>query len=176
MSAPKPFLLMLIGPKGAGKTHLARVIEANWRMPYLHIEPIWQQLQRERTDFASADYIAEGLTRTLDFVAQELSKHPRAILDGTGAFPAFADYLARLHALAQVCLVKVVVPAEVSLERVQSRYQREQVQMDMAAVARMNAVSAALELPWQLVLHNHPPLQPSQLIAAVQPILGAPHE
>jgi adenylate kinase family enzyme len=174
MSRNKPILLMLIGPKGAGKTHLARMIEAHWGAPYLHIEPIWQELQRERSDFGSPAYIEAGLQRVLDYVATELARQPLAVLDGTGAFPAFAGYLARLQELAEVKLIKLIVPPDICLQRVQTRDQTQQVQMDLAAVAQMNVLSAALELPWHLVLHNHPPLAAADLVAALQPLLGDP--
>ena len=90
-------IILLVGPKGSGKTHIGGLLQARLNIRFVRIEDIWLALQKERDDFLSPAYLAEGFARTLAHIEDELNAHDTICLETTAANETIRDYIARLR-------------------------------------------------------------------------------
>jgi shikimate kinase len=172
LTAARKRIILLVGPKGSGKSHIGREFSRQFLARFLRIEGLWQDLQRERSDFLSEAYIAEGMTRTITFIEAELERSDTVTLESTGGFDQFAWFLDSLRHLGDVILVKVEVGLEECLRRIASRDKTLQVAVPDELVVQINAASARMDLDWDLRLRNDPFLSSEEIGRAFAPVLG----
>jgi shikimate kinase len=170
MIGPAPTILLLVGPKGAGKSHLGTLAEARLGARFLRVEPIFQEVQRNSTATGTARD-AEGYGRVLEAVAEALAAHDLVVLETTGASPALPLFLEGLRGLGRVRLVAVRAPLDRCLERVRSRDQSVHIPVSDQRVTEINALAAQVELPWDLVLDNGGPAPEAELLAGLRRLL-----
>ncbi len=146
----------LIGPKGAGKTHIGRVIEAGTGIPFLHVEKIWLELQKGGDGWDAVARAAEDLLQTHDQILMES-------LGLTTGFTCLVQTLAEKHCLR---FVKVFAPSEVCLQRIARRNPLDHIPHSSEEIKKYNLQAAGVSLPWQLELVNYPPLRAESILEA----------
>jgi shikimate kinase len=151
--AARRSVLVLVGPKGAGKTHVGTLIESELGVRFLRVEPIFlENLRYSRLSGAARD--AEGYAKVLAEVDSVLSGEQRVVIESTGASEAFPAFLDELRSRCEVRLVAIRAPLDRCLERVRSRDRADHIPVSDERVAEINARAAAVELPWDLELDN----------------------
>ncbi len=164
-------IILLVGPKGSGKSHLGRKIEELFGIPFLRIEYIWQQLKQERSDFLSPAYIREGRLRSYDAIRQALQKSS-VTFEASGAGEDWSEYLSRLQALAPLIYIKVSAPLEVCYRRAITRDQAQQVQISHELFNQINEKSFHTVLPWHAIIENEPYATDSFVAGLLKPVLA----
>lgn len=172
-------ILLLVGPKGSGKSYIGRVIAATTGISYLRIEAIWQELKLRRTDFLSPDYIREGRALTLQALRTALQQGTVCI-EATGVADDWNDYLDGLQRLAPLVFVRVAAPLEACRARASMRDQSMQVPIEPELFESINRQAADVQLDWATTLMNEPFLSENDLLTQLLPVLRQhgclPHE
>lgn len=53
--------VLLVGPKGSGKSHIGRVLERRLGVHFFHVEPLWMAYYAECKSKRQAPSIADGI-------------------------------------------------------------------------------------------------------------------
>jgi shikimate kinase len=167
-------VLLLVGPKGSGKTFIGSLIRERLGVPVLPVEPIFQENQRSSLA-TGPTRDAEAYAKVSAEVTRLLAEHPRVTLESTGASEAFPSFLSALRARHRVLLVSVRAPAEACLERVRTRDPTAHIDVSADAVVAINLRSASVRLAWDLELDNGGPAAPQDIVDAIRSLLNAKH-
>lgn len=149
-------IILLVGPKGAGKTHIGMDLARMFGADFLRVEKIWQDMSPDKMEFDSPAFMAEGIRRTLIAVSERLRGNDTVILESSGAFDQFPDYLAALRGMGRVCLVSVRAPIDQCLARIKTRDQSLHVPVPEDEIIKLNRRSESANMDWDLIITNHP--------------------
>jgi shikimate kinase len=168
-------VLLLVGPKGSGKTFIGTLLSERLGVPFLRVEPIFLASQRS-SSLQGVARDAEGFDQVLVEVERRLASDQTLALESTGASEAFRPFLAALREQARVVLVAVRAPLERCQERVRTRDPGGHIDVSDHRVLEINRIAAQLQLDWDLVLDNSGPAPAAVILEAVRPLLvGPPH-
>lgn len=148
----KPEIIILIGPKGAGKSYIGRLIEKTYGCHFLHVELIFLDVQKRGLPFE--EYVTTGYRLVHEAVEALVQQKQCVIFETIGIADAFLELLTSLKKKYVVCLIQVRVPLHTALERVLSRDQTHQIQLDKEVIVHMNEQSLRVKLEYDLILEN----------------------
>jgi shikimate kinase len=161
-------LLVLLGPKGAGKSHAGTVIERELGVDFFRVEPVFVAAAREPGGSGPASW-AEGFRRVEEEIDRRFALGARAVaIESTGASDLFPPFLARQRAARDVRILRIEAPLEVCLERVRSRDARDHLPASDDLVREVHARSAALELEVHAMLDNAERASDAAIVAAAR--------
>ncbi len=163
-------ILLLVGPKGSGKSHIGNIITATTGINYLRIEAIWQELKQRRMDFLAPDYVREGRSLTLQALRTALQQGTVCI-EATGVADDWDDYLAALRQLAPLVFVRVVASLDTCHARARTRDQSMQVSIESELFESINQKAVSVQLDWAATLINEPFLSQTDLMTQLLPVL-----
>lgn len=146
--------ILLVGPKGSGKSHIGRLLEADLGVHFFHVEPLWMSYYADCARDGRAPAIAEGIVRVRPAIQQALSRHRHVCIETTGASTEILQDLLTVAAPEETLLVRVRAPLSVCLERVVSRDQTHQIPMEEEMIRRVHALAEQVELPFAIDLEN----------------------
>lgn len=152
MRKEKPEIIILVGPKGAGKSSIGRLIEKTYGCLFLHVELIFLDVQKRGLPFE--EYVATGYHLVQEAVEALVQQKQCVIFETIGIADAFLELLTSLKKKYSVFLIQVRVPSHVALERVSSRDQTHQIQLEKEVIAHMNEQSLQMKLEYDLILEN----------------------
>lgn len=164
-------LVVLVGPKGAGKTTLGRALESELGVPFVPVEPLFIAL-RASLGADSPDLERRGFEAVRDAVRETLAAHGAACFETTGASTRTAWLLEDLASVAAVHPVRVLATPEQCLARFAARDAAGHIPVPLGQVERINALAAQVALPWAAEVDNRGPLDVTGLVAAVRTWLG----
>ena len=147
-------LILLIGPKGSGKSHIGRTLEARFGVHFFHVEPLWLAYHAECKASNREPVIAEGIAKVHPVLIRALDKHVHVCVETTGASPEILAALFSLRPRKETLVARVSAPLEVCLRRVSSRDQTDQIPMEMEAVRKVHRLSESLQLRCDITLNN----------------------
>lgn len=151
-------LVILVGPKGSGKTTIGKVLaEAGTHIVFLEVEKIFLQVMHE---YGSAvDNVFKKVHETIDAqILQLLSTHTTVIIESLGlgapgkSMDTFLEHYKQLF--NKVFLVRVQCPLEICLDRCKNRNKTDQVLLDLERIKSYNEQAAKVKLQWDLELTN----------------------
>jgi shikimate kinase len=58
-------LVLLVGPKGSGKSHIGRILEQQLGVSFFHVEPLWMSYYAECQASGRQPVITEGIAKVL---------------------------------------------------------------------------------------------------------------
>lgn len=163
-------VLVLVGPKGSGKTYVGTLINKELGVPFLRVEPIFLESIRS-SQLTGTALDEESYSKVLAEVDCVLNRESRVIIESTGASEAFPAFLNALRSSYQVTLVSIRAPLERCLERVQSRDQPLHIPVSDDSVAEINARAAMVHLPWDLEIDNGGPASTEAILDQIRPLL-----
>lgn len=171
--AARRSVLILVGPKGAGKTHVGTLVESELGVRFLRVEPIFlENMRSSRLTGTARD--AEGYAKVLAAVDSVLSREPGVVIESTGASEAFPAFLDALRSRYEVRLVAIRAPLDRCLERVRSRDRTDHIPVSDERVAEINSRAEAVELPWDLELDNGGPAPADAILDQLRCLLVRP--
>lgn len=143
-------LILLVGPKGAGKTHIGRLLETHLGVHFFHVEPHWKSLMGS----GRVSCIAEGIEQIHPLIAEALQRGGHVCVETTGASPEILGDLVALGERVGLLLVNVRAPLDVCLERISARDQTHQIPLDEAGIREVYRLGDELDLKFDLVVEN----------------------
>jgi shikimate kinase len=147
-------LILLIGPKGSGKSHIGRLLQSALGVHFCHVEPLWMAYHANCQQAGKEPTIAEGIRSVHPTIVTALAEHEHLCIETTGASAEILDYLLAFGQRTGLLLVRLQVPLESCLDRIARRDPREQIPMETDAIKEVYRLSMALDLPFDLVLEN----------------------
>jgi dephospho-CoA kinase len=146
--------VLLVGPKGSGKSHIGRVLEQQLGVCFFHVEPLWMAYHAECKAAGRQPDIARGVSVVHPRIAEALATSLHVCVETTGASPEILAGLLSLAPPANTLVVRVNAPLELCLQRIAARDQTNQIQMDAESIAQVHALSAAAAVEPAFVLEN----------------------
>ncbi len=147
-------LVLLIGPKGSGKSHIGRLLEAKLGIHFFDVEPHWMSYHAACAATGRPVRMAEGIEHVRPAIVDALATHEHVCVETTGASREILDDLLALGDRFGLLLVRVEVPLELCLDRIASRDQANQIPMQEDAIRHVHALSATVGLPYAITLEN----------------------
>jgi shikimate kinase len=147
-------LILLVGPKGSGKSHIGRVLEKHLGVLFFHVEPLWMSYYAECQASGRQPLISEGVAKVHPLIADALRTHQHVCVETTGASSDILDDLLSLARASETLVVRVSAPLELCLERIVTRDQADQVPMDAESIREIYALSQEAQLRPHLMLEN----------------------
>ncbi len=153
-------LYLLIGPKGAGKTHIGQTIERTLQVPFLRVEPIWLSLRPGENGWKRVEAEIDRL-----FV-----KSDQLMIESLGAGEGFQSMRSSLSRKYRLKYVKVAADLNECLKRVKTRCNKDHIPVSESRVEQYNEIASRVELPWDAVIQNGGPASVEEIIGAFQRI------
>lgn len=147
-------LVLLVGPKGSGKTHIGRLLETRFGVHFLHVEPHWMAYHAECEAAGRPVDIAEGVAHIRPLLAEALAAHEHVSVETTGASREILDDLLASGRERGTLVVRVRAPLEVCLARIASRSPRHQIPLDEESIRRVYELGEATPVDADLTLDN----------------------
>lgn len=147
-------LILLIGPKGSGKSYIGRTLEARLGVHFFHVEPLWLEYYAECKASNREPVIAEGIAKVHPALIHALDEHVHVCVETTGASPEILAALLSLRPREETIVARVSAPLEVCLLRVSGRDQAYQIPMETEAVRKLHGLSESLQLRSDITLDN----------------------
>ncbi|MCC6278533.1 MAG: hypothetical protein IT289_11520 [Oligoflexia bacterium] len=164
-------VILLIGPKGTGKTYIGTLIERHFGIRFLRVEPIF--LENIRTSLLrSIERDAEGFGKVFTRISQILESRDSVIVESTGASDAFHDFLGVLMVKYKTRLISIRTPLKICHERVQNRDNSAHIPVSDDRINEINRKSEAVQLPWDLVFDNSGPASEKSILEHLSPIIN----
>ena len=146
-------LIVLIGPKGCGKSYIGTLAERELGIPFFRVEPVFMKIRRDRSP-DDPEYIREGFAEAQEQIRHMLTEHGTVLIESTGAADEFWNMLDRLAEAVQTVLVKITAPFELCMERIRSRDQAMQIPVSNEMILRMYRLSTNLNREFRAVVDN----------------------
>jgi cytidylate kinase len=147
-------LILLVGPKGSGKTYVGRLLETQLGVHFFHVEPYWMRYHAACAEIGQPVHLADGIARIHPLIAEALGTHEHVCVETTGASPEILNDLLTVGEPFGLLLVKVDAPLAVCLERIAARDAAHQIPMRADDIRTVHTLSSALDLPFDIVLDN----------------------
>lgn len=167
-------VIVLIGPKGSGKTTIGRILEQNPRVHFLEVELIAKQILAERGGVIDEEYASQVFSEirtALDLVARD---HDTVVIETTGASEHTPEFLQSLRRQYDSKFVRVHSDAQTRARQIAERDSSRQVAVPEDLIRQMHLRTQALELEWDLELENDPPLTKRQVLDGFSPLFQSP--
>jgi hypothetical protein len=169
---PPSLVLLLVGPKGAGKTTIGSMLARRLDVAFLRVEPIYLDVVRRHPGTDAAELEPAGFGAILDALDREAANHPVVCLESTATAGFFAEFLRRLRSRHDVRIVRVLAPPRACVARVRGRDATDHIPVSDDRLADINRAAERVELPWDLVLDNSGPLREREIVDAVSALLS----
>jgi len=147
-------LIVLIGPKGSGKSHIGRLLEKEFGVHFLDVEPHWLAFHNECREEGVEPDIAEGISRIHPLIESALGAHNAVCVETTGASRDILSDLMSFGDRTALILVGVRAPLDICLERIASRDQSVHIPHSVQEIRRVYEQSSAPDIPLDLVIDN----------------------
>jgi shikimate kinase len=151
-------LYILIGPKGAGKTHIGSKVYENTTIHFLRVEPIWLQL-------APGEDGWETIEKTIDQLFQQQDE---VMIESLGAGAGFDQLHSSLSRKYIVKLIKVSTDLETCLSRVKNRNNSNHIPVSDEKVQEYNQIAARVEHPWDAIVDNNAPATDEEILKVIE--------
>lgn len=148
-------MVMLIGPKGSGKTHIGAVVARQTGMAFLRVEPLWLSLEPGQ----------DGWARVESEVDRALADTDSVMIESLGSGPGFERLRTNLAAKYGVKYVRIKVELDTCLQRVRTRSNAEHIPVSDDQVERYNVLAAEVELDWDAEIDNNALASTEEILA-----------
>jgi dephospho-CoA kinase len=150
-------LLVLVGLKGSGKTHVGAVLEARLGVCFIRVEPIFLALRNQ----------VEAFTEVERQVDRALTEARVVAIESTGIA---TEHLRTLQQRYQpVRLIRVDASAETCMRRFKARDASGHVPIREERFREINARAARASFDWDCVLNNDCGLTDDEIAEEVAP-------
>lgn len=139
-------VIVLVGLKGAGKTHLGSLWENCCGVRFLRVERLWLSLLPGEDGWAEVE---KAIHRILEC-------EERVVIESLGGSDGFNRLIAALSSRYRTLFVRVRASIETCAKRVKNRDSKEHLAVSDEQVDSYNQRAARVELPWHMEICNEP--------------------
>ncbi len=171
MAAPSnKCAVVLVGPKGAGKSTIGSLLAEELDVHFLRVEPLFLEV---RARFGSEDPAFEqrGFELVLSSLKNAFSSYDTVCFESTGASRHFSWLLSQLGQFARVLLVRVGAAPEQCAQRVRSRDSSIHIPVSDDRVDQINALARQVSLPWTVEIENGGSFNAKDILRAISSFL-----
>ena len=156
---------LLVGPPGAGKTYIGRLMDRKFGVPFLAYEDIFvKEYERNPNGFLGrAEPLAEKAI--FDF----LESRKKMCFENTMARKYAHDILKKLRKVSDVRLVYVGAPFETTLARISKRNQRRHVKWSKEELEQIYENCKSLNFDYDLIIENQESCSEEEIAAQLAP-------
>jgi shikimate kinase len=154
-------VVMLVGPKGSGKTHIGTVLERLTRVRFLRVESIWLALQEGEDGWVTVE-------RAVDRV---LDEEPTVMIESLGCSGGFERMRRHLEQRYEIRFVRIQASLETCRERVRARDGTVHLPVSEDQVEHYNRLAVQVSLPWDHEIRNDPPLSDAEILEHARAIV-----
>ncbi len=165
-------VIVLVGPKGAGKSTIGRFLAAELGISFLDVEPLFLEV-RARLGPSHPDLERQGFESVLADLKDALACCDTVCFDSTGASVHFPWLLSELGKLARVVPVRVLADPAQCVERIRGRDAAVHIPVAAEHIERINAIAARVALFWAAEIDNHGEFDSALIRAAIKRALRA---
>ena len=165
-------VLVLVGPKGAGKSTIGYLLATDLGLHFLSVEPIFLGV-REQLGASNSQFEQAGFRAVLSALREALGQHDIICFESTGASAYLPWLLDALRQEARVLLVRVLAAPDQCLTRVHARDASVHIPVSDDQIERINAVAQSVMLPWTAELDNRGPLDRTLIVSTIRQLLTA---
>lgn len=144
-------LIILIGLKGSGKTHIGTLVQEKLGIPFLRAENIWLTVKPER--FTEA-YFQVGFRMVKEEIDNRFKDTDVLVIESTGASGYFKPFLSALDEKYRLRLIKINASAETCLKRIKSRDASVHIPVSDDMIEQVNREAAEVDLDFDTVIEN----------------------
>jgi len=144
-------LIILVGPKGSGKTYIGSLVQEKLDIEFFRVEDVWIKLKEDRF---SHSYIQKGYLKVEKEIHQKFKETNRLIIETTAADNESIKFINRLKNYYLVKLIKVSASPETCLKRIKTRDQSIHVLVSDERLEEINRISLMVDLSFDLVINN----------------------
>ena len=166
-------VLVLVGPKGSGKTYVGTLINKELGVRFLRVEPIFLE-NMHSSHLTGTALDEEGYSKVLREIDSVLTRESCVVIESTGASEAFHAFLHALRLRYKVTLVSIRAPLDRCLERVRNRDRTMHIPVSDDRAAEINARAAMVRLPWDLEIDNGGPASTEVILDQIRRLLSLP--
>lgn len=163
-------VIVLVGPKGAGKSTIGDLLQTELGVRFVRVEPVFLAV-RETLGPSHPDYERRGFEAVLARLTADLTQTDTICFESTGASSHFPWLIAELGRQAAVLPVQVLASATQCMDRIHQRDASIHVPVSDDQVARINAIALQVDLPWAARIDNRGPLAPALIVEQVRELL-----
>ena len=149
-------LIMLIGPKGVGKSYIGNVLHMHTDMHFIYVEDIWLNLQPDEN----------GWDKVSDIIDEAFKKHNRVVIESLGAGSEFDQFHLKLAAKYKIKMVRIWADLETCFKRTQLRDDLRQLPIAPDKIRTYNKIADTVKHEWDAEISNDPPLSIKQILDA----------
>jgi len=164
-------VVLLVGPKGAGKSTIGDLLSNELGLCFLRVEPLFLEL-RSTLGPSHPEFETRGLASVVEQVKDELSRCDTVCIESTGASAHLPWFLGQLSLHAKVLPVRVLALPDQCLTRVRTRDTSIHIPVSDDQVERINALAGLVELPWAAELDNRGPFDPAAICLTIAQMLA----
>ena len=165
-----PSVFILIGPKGCGKTTIGSLLEREFGIPFLRVEPLILE-NMKTSPLTGYELEKEGFHLEEQAIASIVAAENAVIFEATGSSRYFPEVLARLRRQYDVRLIRIRCPLELCSERVAQRDAAEHIAVSDELLESINRRAAGVELDWDLEIDNSGPAPDEQIVSLFRTIV-----
>jgi len=164
-------VIVLVGPKGAGKSTIGHLLATELGIHFLRVEPLFLAL-REELGASHPELEQRGFRSVLKRVLEDLARYDTVCFETTGASTYVTWLVSELDRAARVLLVRVLATHDQSLERIRSRDSSLHIPVSDDQVERINAIAERVELPWAAEIDNRGAFDPAAVIETIRHLVS----
>lgn len=151
--AQTPHIILLIGPKGSGKSLIGTLMADHSAFAFVRVETWALEVRRDRPADDPA-YVSEVFGRIEAGLRETLQHTPGIVFESTGLTDAFDQMLGRLQADFRVTLVGIRASDDVCLERIRTRDASIHIPVSDHLIADINRQVREKHIPVDLEIVN----------------------
>lgn len=152
-------LLILVGPKGSGKTHIGTVLERHLGIRFLRVEPIFRAHRNGPGAMAEVE-------REID---RALAEAGVVAIESTGAAPDLVEYWRGRY--EHVVLARVCASDETCFRRFLERDASAHIPVSDDRFREVNERAAQASFDWDCELDNERALTDEDIVRAISAVL-----
>ena len=144
---------LLIGPKGAGKSYIGRLMKKELGIAFLSVEEFFIRNLSNPKEFNEKENI-KVWQEIEDAIDKKLKKVDKISLESVGLFDSFQNFFKRIDAKYKVNLIKIETPLELCYQRIAGRDIEKHVKFSRENTQKINELSIQGKYKFNLVIPN----------------------
>lgn len=163
-------VIVLMGPKGAGKSTIGDLLDVRLAIRFVRVEPVFLAIH-DTLGSSHPDYERHGFEAVRHELLTALGQQETVSFESTGASRYFLWLIQELRRSATVLPVRVLADDGQCLARIHRRDATAHVPVSDDRIAQINRLARAVDMPWAAEIDNRGALDPDAIVRQIQAVL-----